>query len=272
MMEKDLILCKILECDRASLYLDPKRRVLSDEQNSRLRDILKRRAAGEPLQYLLGEADFMGLTFKVGPGVLVPRPETEILAEQALIWIAAQNRDLKVLDIGSGSGNIAIALAKSAAGQRLSVVSVDISRICLQTARENAARHEVGGRVAFIESDIFSSLKESEAFDVIISNPPYVTQAEYQDLPQDVKREPYAALVAGEDGLYFYRRIEEGARRYLVAGGRVFFEIGETQAEAIKNIFCDRSIWSDARVIRDYNNKDRVLVIEKQFDSLPKRS
>lgn len=266
MTEAEIILCKILDCDRAALYLELGRRALSAAQSERFQDILKKRAAGEPLQYLLGEADFMGLSLKVSPGVLVPRPETEILVEQALLWVAAQKRDLKVLDIGSGSGNIAIALVKSAAGQRLSVVSVDISRICLEAARANAARHEVGDRVTFLESDIFSSLKENETFDVIISNPPYVAEEEYKDLPQDVKKEPYAALVAGEDGLYFYRRIQEGARRHLKGAGIVFLEIGEMQAEAIKDIFCDRSIWGDARVIRDYNDKDRVVILESKIN------
>lgn len=264
MNEQDLILCKVLDCDRAALYLEPGRRALSAAQSERLHDILKKRAAGEPLQYLLGEADFMGMALKVSPGVLVPRPETEILVEQALAWIAGQSGELKILDIGSGSGNISVALAKSKAGERLSITGVDISDICLQTARENAARHVVGDRVTFLESDIFSSFKENEVFDVIISNPPYVTQDEYQDLPQDVKKEPYDALVAGEDGLCFYRRIEEGARRYLKAGGMIFFEIGETQAEAVKTIFCDRSFWAGARVIKDYNDKDRVVIIEKR--------
>lgn len=263
MTETETILCKILDCDRAALYLELGRRALSAAQSERLHDILKKRAAGEPLQYLLGEADFMGLALKVSPGVLVPRPETEILVERALDWVAEQKRDLKVLDIGSGSGNIAIALAKSASGLRLSIASVDISDICLETARANAARHGVGDRVTFFGSDIFSSFKENEAFDVIISNPPYVTQDEYQDLPQDVKREPRAALVGGEDGLYFYRRIQEGARRHLKGLGIIFLEIGETQAEAVKDIFCDRSFWADARIIKDYNDKDRVAIIER---------
>lgn len=263
MNELESIFCKLLNCDRSSLYLNSKRPALSISQLNRLEKILKKRTQGEPLQYLIGDTDFMGITLKVSPGVLIPRPETEILVEQALEWIKTEGRSLKVLDIGTGSGNIPIALAKSSSADLLDICSVDISDECLKIACSNAKNCGVADKITFLKSDIFSCFRGNDIFDCIISNPPYVCAEEYESLARDCRHEPKSALLAQEGGFYFYRRIEEGSREYLSCGGALFLEIGDTQADGVKKIFKDTKIWQDVTFIKDFCNRDRVAVIKK---------
>ncbi len=263
MTELETILCDILKCDRASLYLEERNKKLSPAEANRLDEILKDRAAGIPLQYILGQADFMGLTFRVGPGVLIPRPETEILVDQALKWVAKKLKNPRILDIGTGSGNIAIAIAKSLCGVQADIVGVDVSEICLDTARQNAMRHGTAEKVSFLKSDIFSVFKNSETFDLIVSNPPYVAPCEYNELSLEVKCEPMEALVAEDGGLYFYRRIAKEAGKFLSEGGALFLEIGDEQAEDVTNIFSDKYVWSSSSIIKDFCGRDRIIFIEK---------
>ncbi|MDD5019754.1 MAG: peptide chain release factor N(5)-glutamine methyltransferase [Candidatus Omnitrophica bacterium] len=264
MNEIESILCKVLDCSRPELYLDRSRRALRFRESRRLDDILRRRMEGEPLQYLLGDVDFMGLKLRVKPGVLVPRPETEVLVEEAVRRLKEADACCRnILEIGTGSGNIAIALASFLpAGCLGHIVAVDVSPTCLSVARSNARRCGVSGKITFLMSDLFSSLKK-ERFDVFISNPPYISRREAGRLPRDVQREPAQALLAGQDGLFFYRRIEQGARTFLKAGGQVFLEIGETQAGALRKIFQRRAGWSAVEFIKDLAGRDRVAVIGK---------
>jgi release factor glutamine methyltransferase len=264
MDEIETILCKLYKCDRSGLYLGRGESALSARQLSRLENILSKRVRGEPLQYLIKDVAFYGCRLRVTPAVLIPRPETEVLVEEALLWMALQKRRLRVLDIGTGSGNIAIALAASPLSKDLDIFSVDISEDCLAIARSNARLNRVGDKITYLKSDIFSAFKKGEVFDGIVSNPPYVSPEEYAALPDDVKKEPELALVASQKGFYFYKRIEKEARRHLVSGGRIFLEIGHGQAVKIKKIFGDRSLWSDVRFVKDLGGLDRVVLVTKR--------
>jgi len=270
MNEIESILCKVLACDRSSLYLDHSRRALRVDENRRLEAILRRRLQGEPLQYLLGDVDFMGLKLCVRPGVLVPRPETEILVDETLKrflcgGLPKTGGRLNILDIGTGSGNIAIALAAFLPqNKRGRITAVDISETCLSVARANARRCGVADRIRFVKSDLFSAV-EGESFDAIISNPPYVSLREYRYLAEDVRREPREALVAPGNGLYFYRRFARTAARFLKPGGSLFLEIGDTQAGAIEKTFGRRQGWSAVEFIKDLAGWDRVAIMTKQF-------
>jgi release factor glutamine methyltransferase len=274
MNEIESILCNILHCKRSELYLDRAHRALHAPETRRLEEILRRRMEGEPLQYLLGSADFMGLELRVRPGVLVPRPETEVLVNEAVSRLNVPMASaLDILDLGTGSGNIAIALATFLPPDRLGrLVSVDISPVCLSVARSNARRCGVADKIKFLESDLFSSLGRNR-FDVIISNPPYVSRRDFKRLPRDVRREPVEALLADRHGLSFYERIEEGARIFLKDEGWIFLEIGETQVEGIRKIFKKRNVWSAVEVIKDLTGRDRVAIIRKagSFDNFLKK-
>jgi release factor glutamine methyltransferase len=262
MNEIEAILCKLYQCDRSGLYLEP-HRPLTPCQSNRLEALLKKRVGGEPLQYLVGDMEFMGLCYRVAPGVLIPRPETEILVQEALKEIIASKKHaLKILDIGTGSGNIAISLAVSL--KEADVYAVDISRRGLRIAEENARTHGVSKRIKFLESDLFESFEDSAmTFDFIISNPPYIPADAYDLLPEDVKREPRLALLAEDKGFSFYSAIEKGARRFLSAAGTLFLELGDGQKAGVKEIFTDRVLWKGIRFAKDYNGIDRIAVIKR---------
>ncbi len=264
MNEIETIFCKLLKCGRGDLYLDKARSPLGVKQLNRLEAILKSRVSGQPLQYLIGDVEFMGLRIKVKEGVLIPRPETEILVERAVEEISAKRKaSCSILDIGTGSGNIAIALAKFLKGSR--ICAIDLSDICLSAARANAMLNRVASRITFLISDLFACFKEkNEAFDFIVSNPPYIAEAEMRDLPESVRREPGLALLAKEGGLYFYSRIEKGSRKYLKEGGMLFLEIGDGQGKGISEIFSDRAIWKKPGFFNDLAGIERVAIIERQ--------
>ncbi len=265
MNEIEAILCSLQHCDRSRLYLDEEATLLDERRLHSLEGILRRRINGQPLQYLLGEAEFMGLSLHVRPGVLVPRPETEILVEEVLRTLGAlPRRRARLLDIGTGSGNIAVACAKLTGAADTRIEAVDISKEAVACARRNVRRHGLMDKVRVRRSDLFSRLgKTRPLFDVIVSNPPYVAESEYDVLPRDVLQEPRVALVAPEEGLYYYKRIEAGARRYLKAGGHIFLEMDSRQAQAVGRIFGNDAVWQDARVVKDNNGRDRVFAARK---------
>jgi release factor glutamine methyltransferase len=264
MNEAELLFTEILHCDRQSLYLD-KNIPWGKDQSRLVSAVLKRRLSGEPLQYILGKADFMGLEFRVSSGVLIPRPETEILVEAVIKLIRglkAQGRGARVLDLGTGSGCIAVALKKFIPG--IEAAAVDISEKALQTARENAFRHRVD--IRFVSGDLFAGLKPREdLYDLIVSNPPYIPADEIDTLALEVRREPRASLDGGKDGLDFYRRIISGSPRYLKPGGVLVFEIGFGQEEAIKNIFLKSGFFEIIDIIKDYNQINRVIIGRKMY-------
>lgn len=225
-------------------------RELPEEVRARYEAMLARREMREPMQYILGETEFMGLTFHVEPGVLIPRFDTEVLCEEALRRLGKGKR--RVLDIGTGSGAIAVSIAKLAPDSE--VTAVDVSDTALCVAKGNAEKN--GVQVRFIKSDCFAELK-GETFDMIISNPPYIDEGEMKELMPEVLREPELALYGGEDGLDFYRRISREAPAYLAPGGCLLFEIGWKQKDAVSALV--RETIGEPFALKDYGDNWRVV-------------
>lgn len=258
MNESELVLTHILNCDRLSLYLN-KDIDLGEDKSLLISSILKRRIKGEPVQYILGVSEFMGLEFKVDKRVLIPRPETEILVEAAIGVIKASGiASPKILDLGTGSGCIAISLAKHIPSCK--ITAIDISLEALEVATRNAYLNQV--RIEFIRSDLFAALGSQE-FDLIISNPPYVSTQELNTLTKEISFEPVLALEAGLDGLDFYRCIISQAAGWLKEGGLLAFEVGQNQAVQVRDMLRAQEKFDDVRIIKDYNNIQRVVIAKK---------
>ena len=224
-------------------------RDLEEDKKEAYEAMLVRREKREPMQYILGSTGFMGLDFHVAPGVLIPRPDTEILCEEALRRLGPGAR---VLDIGTGSGAIAVSVAKL--GKDVHVTAVDVSDTALRVAGGNAERN--GAQVRFVKSDCFAALA-GEKFDMIISNPPYISRTEMETLMPEVRMEPELALFGGEDGLDFYRRISREAGAYLKQGGCLLFEIGWQQKDAVCDLL--REYIGEPFALRDYGDNWRVV-------------
>lgn len=247
------LLASVLKEDTLAMRINGHRE-LAAPQRAAFDTRCDRRAAREPLQYILGETEFMGLTFHVEPGVLIPRADTEILVEKALAWMKPGAR---VLDIGTGSGAIAVSLAKL--GRPAQVTAVDVSDRALEIARRNAERN--GAAVEFVKSDCFSALK-GRKYDMIVSNPPYISEDEMRELMPEVTREPELALFGGADGLDFYRRISREAPKYLNEGGCLLFEIGWLQKDAVSALV--KAHIGEPFALRDYGQNWRVVGARKE--------
>ncbi len=211
-----------------------------------------------PIQYIIGRSEFCGLDFIVNEDALIPRPETELLVEMVSGLAGERVSGLKILDLCTGSGCVAIALTKAVSDCK--IVASDISAKALALARSNALRHGVSGRIEFIESDLFDSL--SDKFDVIVSNPPYIAQFEFDTLQKEVLREPRMALDGGEDGLDFYRKIISRAHFFLKPGGYILFEIGFGQLGEVRNIIEAGGTFKVIGVKKDWNGIDRVVILK----------
>lgn len=207
-------------------------RELTQSQLDAYQALIDRRCQREPLQYILGTAQFMGVTLRAQPGALIPRNDTETLCEQALARMQGRER---VLDLCTGTGALAIAIALQFPGAQ--VTAADISADALAVARQNIA--DTGARVTLRQGDLFAAAA-GERFDIIVSNPPYITAEEMADLQPEVRREPALALYGGSDGLDFYRRIAREAPDYLSPGGWLLLEIGSAQAEAVSALLAER--------------------------------
>lgn len=233
--------------------------VLLPQTGSRFRELLARRIAGEPIQYIAGETEFYGLPFFVTPDVLIPRPETEHLVETTLQH-AAQCAQPRILDIGTGSGAIAIALAAHL--PEASVTAIDISPRALAVAQRNAERNGLAGRIRFLAGDLLHPV-EGERFHFIVSNPPYVCDQDRTSLAVEVRDfEPHAALFAGSDGLAIYRRLIPAALTALNAGGSLAIEIGHGQREAVSALLAS-SGFAGIEFISDLQSIPRVAVAQR---------
>ena len=226
--------------------------LVSESEFGRYQNHLEEYACGRPLQYITGECEFMSLMFSVDENVLIPRPETELLVEKAISLIA--EKPAKVLEIGCGSGCIAVSVAKYCVN--VEVTAVDISRRALELAGRNAASN--GVMIKFLESDLFGALS-GETFDMIISNPPYIKTHDIAGLDKNVREyEPFTALDGGEDGLCFYRQITEGVKSFLKTGGYLLFEIGHNQGEDVINIMKNAK-FEEISLMHDYAGFGRIV-------------
>lgn len=263
-LNAERLLCHTLDRRRIDLYLNSDQ-TLTEDELKRFREHLSRRLRNEPLQYILGETEFMSLPFRVNPAVLIPRPETEVLVERVVKWChagSACDSKRSILDIGTGSGCIAVSLAKYLKNAK--IIATDVSEGALEIARENAALNRVSEELYFIEDDILQSQNlRGERFDVIVSNPPYVPAGEYEDLPAEIKdHEPTIALKSDPDGLCFYRSIAGIAAGMLNAPGLLALEVGLGQADRVKAI-CEANGFREVSFSRDLNGIERVVTCTK---------
>lgn len=261
-LDAEVLLCAVLQCERITLYVDFER-PLSDGELKTYREYVKRRAGGEPIAYILGEKAFMRNTFRVTPDTLIPRPETELLAESVInaAKVMQPEGEVKILDIGTGSGAIIVSLLDYlplAKG-----VGVDISAGALGVARENAEKIGVLPRLGLLRSDVFSRVPADKKFDIIVSNPPYIPAADIAGLVADVRREPRGALDGGRDGLDSYRRIAAEAAEHMASTALLAFEVGIYQSDAVREL-CMQAGFRATSVRRDYGNIERMVFAVKE--------
>lgn len=262
-MEGEYLLTHVLGCQRKDLLIYPDR-VLTSDEVKRFSEVIERRGRREPSQYILGEVEFRGLLFTVNREVLIPRPETELLVEEAVNSICSGVKDVTVLDLCTGSGCIAICIAKEIKERGgLKVYAVDISGGAIAIARKNAERHRVEDKITFLVGDLFSVIEPlglGGKIDLIVSNPPYVSKEAMGRLQPEIKGyEPVLALDGGEDGLDFYRRIIREAPRYLKQQGGLIMEIGFNQARHVRNLFEKEKVFSGVEMKRDLAGIERVI-------------
>lgn len=266
----EMLLLHVVARDRAWLYAHPED-VLSAGQQRDYLSLLERRAAGEPTQYLTGRQEFWGLEFEVTPDVLIPRPETEHLIEVALARLGERRaQPLRIADIGTGSGCLAIALAHEF--PEAQVTATDISAAALTVARRNAARHGLGHRLQFVQMSLLESyLPQAGApqdshnthFDLIVSNPPYIGHGEAARLSREVRdHEPHAALFGGPTGVELYARLIEQAGSLLAPGGILVLELGYNAADRVRPLL-ENDAWAEVSITRDLAGIDRVLAAKR---------
>lgn len=256
-MNAELLLSHILSCKRLDLYLRFNQ-PLNKKETDVYREYITRRANSEPYQYIVGDAEFYGLKFFVDRNVLIPRQDTEILIDVILEKFSTES-DLKILDIGTGSGNIPISLAINLLESK--IISIDISHKAIKVAEKNRELHNLKSRVGFIKSDILTDSLEkyNHTFDIVVSNPPYITSKDMADLQREViDFEPRGALTDDGDGLKFYREISKKAKNLLVESGMLFFEVGEGQAEAVKEIMLKNG-FTNIKIKKDLAEIKRVV-------------
>ena len=256
-LDAEVLLSYLLGQKRIFLYVHFDQ-PLTAEELARYREMVKRRAAGKPVAYICGEKEFMRLTFKVTPAVLVPQPDTETLVE-AVIERLKGKEGARIADVCTGSGAIALALAHYL--PETSVAATDISADAVSIAKENAESLGLSERVEFREGDLLAPLS-GEPFDAIVSNPPYIPSVEIAGLPREVRAEPIIALDGGADGLDFYRRLVGDSAALLNDGGFLAVECGDTQAGAITEMAADA--FRKTEIIRDLADKERVVVLWKR--------
>ncbi|MEI6075816.1 MAG: peptide chain release factor N(5)-glutamine methyltransferase [Verrucomicrobiota bacterium] len=280
-LNAELLLAHLLQMPRMKLYLNFDR-VLAAAETDALRALIKRRGQREPLQHITGSTSFCGLEIIVNRHALVPRPETELLAELGWQYLLALNpTPVTVLDFGTGTGCIALAIAAKCPAAR--ITALDVSPEALELARENTLKNQVAQQIEFLPGDGFAVLAEwcgrpqgpepnsrnglpgisLPQFDLIVSNPPYIASAEISTLEPEVRDfDPSLALDGGVDGLEFYRRLAVGTRPFLKPAGKIMLEFGDGQAEAIKKILTDEN-WIVEAVREDYSHRARILVARR---------
>ena len=256
-LDAELLTAHSLGLRRIDLYLQFDRPLREDELVP-VRELLRRRATGEPVAYLLGEREFYGRTFAVTPAVLIPRPDTETLVEAALQWARAQARPLRIADVGTGSGCIAVTMAGELPDAQ--VVATDVSAGALEVARENAARHGVEERLTFLQGAWTGPLLHDARFDMLLSNPPYVTESELDDLAAGVRNfEPQQALVVPGDGLDAYRQILDGVAPLLTENAYLAVEVDPRRAEQVEQLVRSALPTATTHSIHDLTGRDRVV-------------
>lgn len=255
-LDVETLLQKVLGVDRLYILLNLER-VLSEDEEQLFNKFINERLNNRPIAYIVGNREFMGLDFFVKEGVLIPRPDTEVLVEE-VIELAKKKDAKNILDIGTGSGAITISLAKYL--ENVKVTSVDISDIALEIGKRNAISNEVDDRINFVKSDLFTNIDKETKFDIIVSNPPYIKREVIDTLDKQVKDyEPYNALEGGVDGLDFYRAITKQAKNYLKKGGILAYEVGHDQSEDVSKLM-EMDGYTNIYTLKDLQQIDRVVI------------
>ncbi|HPM69530.1 MAG TPA: peptide chain release factor N(5)-glutamine methyltransferase [Smithellaceae bacterium] len=253
-LDAEVLLAFCLNCDRLEFLKNPDMQI-SKSQLAVFNKLVSRRLKWEPVAYITGRKEFWSFTLEVNKGVLIPRPDTEIILEEAL----AVGKNIiapRIADIGTGSGAIALALAKELPEPK--ITATDISPAALKIAKKNARNLKLGKNIEFLKGDLFAPVKG--LFDIIVSNPPYISAAEYEELPRGVKDfEPKIALLAGQTGVEFYEKLIYQSKNHLKKDGWLLMEIGAPQAEKIRDIMQECAFFEDIDVRRDYAGHDRVI-------------
>ena len=263
-LSAELLLCHVLNLERIQLYTLYDRVVQAD-QLAVLRALVKRGAEHEPIAYLVGRCEFYSLPLKITPDCLIPRPETEHLVERAIDFLRDRPSPHYVLDLCTGSGCIATAIAKNVTDVK--VIATDICDNALKIATENIQHHKLNEKVRLLCGDLFDAIIEAvdeTQFDLIVSNPPYVSDDEYEKLRSNVKKyEPKLALLAGVDGLVVYQRILEKVDDFLKPNGVLMMEIGYAQGPAIQRMLEESGIFKEITIEKDFANNDRIAIAKK---------
>lgn len=255
------LLANLLGQDRAFLITHSEK-VLDDDQVNALRQRVKRRASGEPLQYITGVQEFFGLAFEVNSNALIPRPETELLVESVLEAIDSLGRSSLILDVGTGTGCITIAVLHERPGTK--AVAVDLSADAIQLAIRNAIRNSVRERMTVLAADTLSAFSPQPIFDVVVSNPPYIADSEWATLQREVREhEPRLALTSGEDGLNMIRRLVSETAPYLRPSGYLIFEMGYDQRAAVEQMI-DSHVWQAIAIRSDLQGIPRTVMLRKR--------
>ena len=257
LLDAATLLMHTLGIDRPTLIAHPER-TIDREQQAAYQRLIERRLRFEPIQYILGQTEFYGLTLRVTPAVLIPRPETELLVE-AVVNLLPAHQPTRIADIGTGSGAIAIALAHAL--PLATLTALDLSPAALEVASKNATAHSLGARIRLLESDLLNAIANEAPFDAIVSNPPYIPNVDESTLhPQVRDHEPALALYAGSDGLAIYQRLIPQARGLLKPNGLLALEIGYGQRDAIQTLLAG---WNDVRFVDDLQRIPRVALARK---------
>lgn len=260
-LEAELLLARVLGVRRLDLYLQHDRPVTATELET-FRSFIRRRLRHEPLQYITGEAAFRRLVLTTDRRALIPRPETEVLAGEVLAWAAGRARPLSALDVGTGTGAIALTLALEGGFER--VIATDVSEAALTLARENVERLSAGDRVELRAGPLLEPVRTGERFDVVVSNPPYIAESERATLEPEVRdHEPGQALFGGSDGLAVVGPLVRDGARVLVPGGLLALEIGPGQAERVAGLVRAAGTWAGPRIVNDLTGRPRVVLAER---------
>jgi len=264
-LNAELLLAHALKLSREGLYMRLNEEA-GDEGAATFQALLQRRLLREPLQYILGRQEFRSLDLHVDHRVLIPRPETELLVEESILVLSSlpEERSPYVLDLGTGSGALALSLLKERKG--ILLVATDISGEALAVAKHNARRMGVLDALMLVRGDLFGPfrLRQEGIFDLIVSNPPYVPRAEVERLPREIRQyEPRMALDGGEDGMDFHRALIRQASEYLRRGGWMLVEVGAGQRKEVESLFSEQGLFSKVEVRKDFSGIDRVIRAQK---------
>lgn len=255
-----VLLSSALNKSKEEIIFNPDKISPSDEELAKIDEFIARRINREPISHIINNREFYGLDFYVDKNVLDPRPDSEILVYETIKIVGNLGNNLKMLEIGVGSGCLSIAITKNCKNI-LSTLAVDISEQALKICQENITKHNLQGKIKSIKSDIFSEI-DDEKFDIIISNPPYIRSSEIKNLQDEVRNfEPRLALNGGDDGLDFYRKIIEQSPKFLNKNGYLIFEIGFDQANDLRNLV-NKSEFKLIEIVKDLAQNDRVVILK----------